>query len=128
MSSTLEECIDILYEKVSQELPITREEYVATLAGWEISQVSVCDKNVGVVMLRDREIHVVIDPKQAMLHGRRILRKCLDENIRKHGYLTTISFKEPKIVGFLERLGFYKTGEDENFFSYRIDKEKLCHL
>ena len=126
-------CIDALYTSICNELFITQEQYEETLVGWDLTPLILDGKNIGVVMLRDKEIHVCLDPKQALLHARRIIKMCLDENIKRHTYLTTISFKEPETVRFLERLGFNKTGEDDTFISYRIDqskltKEKLCRL
>ena len=127
----IDSCIDILYGEVSKSLQITREQYIATLVGWDIQPIVIDAKQAGVMMIQGHEIHVVLDPTHTKLHGRRIIKKCIDENIDRHGFLTTISFKDPSSVSFIERIGFRKTGEDETFYSFRIDQKfrrsKECH-
>ena len=125
-------CIDVLYAKVSAELTISREQYEESLIGWDIEPINVRGKDIGVVMSKEHEIHVCLERKDAIAYGRSIIRKYLDERLKKHGCLTTIALKKNTAdARFLERLGFKKTGEDETFFSYRIDSPKLkgksCH-
>ena len=118
-------CIDILYRHVCETVYIAREVYEETLVGWDVQPIILDVQQIGVSMIRGTEIHISVTPENAIRHARRIIRVCLNENIKKLGNMTTISFKDAETVRFLERLGFYKTGEDETFFSYRIDSTKI---
>ena len=119
------DCVGILYNEVSKQVPITRPEYEKTLVGWDVSPINIGGEDIGAMMLQGTEIHICIPKQKALLHARKIIKKCLVENIQKYGYLTTISLKDSGITMFLERLGFYKTNEDEMFISYRLDTIKI---
>lgn len=114
-----------MYEAVSKELPLSREAYVETLIGWDISPLIIDGQRVGAYMIKGHEGHIHVEPQFAKRYARRLIKNYLEPVIKEHGYLTTISFKEPIAKRFLERLGFYKTGEDENFYHYRIDATRI---
>ncbi len=122
---TRDDCVDLLHAKVVEEFPITRGAYAATLANWDLQPVEIDGAPVGAVMIKDHEIHVVVGKEHAVQYHRRILRKCLLDNLARHGYLTTRAFKGDKVATFLTRLGFYKTHEDDTFDWYRIDQAKI---
>ena len=119
------DCVEVLYNAVSKELAITREEYEKTLVGWSISPITIDGNDIGVLMLRDKEIHMYIEPKKALIHMRRIIRCYFEPFIKAYGYLTTISFNDNDQIKFLERLGFYKTSEINGMISFRIDNAKI---
>jgi len=119
------DCVGILYNEVSKQVPITRSEYEKTLVGWDVSPINIGGEDIGVMMRQGTEIHICIPKEKALKHARQIIKKCLVENIQKYGYLTTISLKDSGVTRFLERLGFCKTNEDEAFISYRLDTIKI---
>lgn len=115
----------MLYSHVSKELPMSRSAYESSILGWGISPILIDEQMVGAMMVLGQEHHICLDPEKAKIHARRLIRTHLFDAIKKHGYLTTIAFKDERQTRFIERLGFYKTGEDETFYFYRIDQPKI---
>jgi hypothetical protein len=122
---TRDECIDFLFAKAAEERDVTREDFAAMLYGWDIGPLAVDGAVVGMVMLRFHEIHMWLEPMAALRHARRLIREYLLPNIEKHGYLTTVTPKDEKTERLLVRLGFYKTSEDADRRTYRIEKSRL---
>ena len=127
-----QECLDMLYENVSQYLAIPKDSYASMLEGWDVSQMIVHEKMVGVAMQKDHEMHVCLTRENAVKYGRRLVKKYVVESIKNMGYITTVSMKDEKCTRFLERLGFYRTSETPEFINYRLDKltlnrGALCH-
>ena len=123
-------CIQMLHAEVIKTLDITIDQYIETLAGWDIQPIIINNEHIGASMMQGHEIHVALQAGVLPL-GRQIIRQVLDANIIKHGYLTTTSDKDDKTCRLLHRLGFYCTGEQDGFLTHRIDKTKLqgivCH-
>jgi len=119
-------CIDMLYEHVSKFLPISREKYVQTLAGWDINSIELGEEFAGVLMMRGHEIHVCLDQYVALRRARKLIRSILISKLNELGYLVTMALKsDERAINFIERLGFVKTKEDETFVFYRIENTKF---
>lgn len=118
-------CISILYAKVLKELPLSREEYEFTLLGWELEPIIIRNEQIGIWLRYDHEVHVELEKPEAIKYGRRIIEEYFKRDLGLLGYLTTTSKKDIQTVQFLERLGFYKTIEDDKFFYYRADQSKF---
>lgn len=117
--------IDQLYQKVRLEVPISREAYGASLAGWEVDPVLVDGRQIGVVIVKDGEIHISLDRRGALLHARRIIRNYVATALQRFGFLTTRSLGEPQVMNFLRRLGFQECGKDGRLVVLRLEKLQL---
>jgi hypothetical protein len=102
-------------------LYLSREEFQQSLDGWTLDPVEHEGKVVGVFVVKGPHFHFAkFDPSYQA--GRSILRRYPGELIRQHGYACTLTPKEDeRQQRFNERLGFYRTGEDEYDIHYRID-------
>lgn len=121
-----DECIDRLYAKVRECMPISRSAYGNSLYDWEIEPVIVGGAVIGILLLNGREIHLQIEKQQALAHMRRVIKQCAAVNLERFGYLTTRADAEDKAtVKFLHRLGFYETGMDGTLTAYRLDTLKI---
>lgn len=123
--SARDDCIDALYEQVRQSVPITRTAYGNSLYGWEIEPVMIDGERIGVFIRRGTEVHIHLAADKALMHARRVIRQYITSNLKALGCLTTRSTSDPKVIRFLQRLGFYKVGEDGMLSVYRLDALKI---
>lgn len=120
-----DQCIDLLYAQVAQELPMSRSAYEATLEGWDIAPLVIDDTRIGVMLLRGYEIHMQIDPAKALLHARRIIRQYVVPLLAEFGHLTTRTLLHGRDIHFLRRLGFVETSRDSAAAYFRLDALKI---
>lgn len=120
-----DECIDILYAEVRKEIPISHAAYSNSLYGWDIEPIMANGKQIGVLMLKDHEIHIQLQMDQALIHMRKVIQQCAVNNLARLGYLVTRSFDDKPVIRFLERLGFYQTGKDGQVLFFRLDELKI---
>lgn len=120
-----ENYIDQLYQKVRTEVPITRAAYGASLDGWDVEPVLMDGQQIGVVIVKDGEIHISLDKQGALRHARRIIRNYVASALRRFGFLTTRSLGEPDVMRFLHRLGFQECGRDGRLVVLRLEKLQL---
>lgn len=114
--------IDILWQRAESVLFISKEQFLASLDGWEIEPV----EHDGVVLLitltKGPELHFTsLDTGHPIPMGvvRAVVQKILD----KHGHVIV---KTPKLEGrqqrFNKAIGFVQIGEDEYDIHYRLDQ------
>jgi hypothetical protein len=121
-----------LLERLWQESPfyLTREDFDASLKGWTLEPIVQDDRLAVIFVVNGPEFHFhKIAP--AYQCTRETLRRFPGELIAKYGYaLTKTPIEDRRQLRFNERLGFYRTGEDENFVHLRIDhlRSKPCQL
>lgn len=109
---------------------LSRAEFEKTLEGWEIEPVHGADGVIGCFLTKGPELH--FQKFDSTPVGRQHLKR-LAELIERYGYAQTRTPKDDdRMCRFNERLGFYRTGEDEFDIHYRIDriraKERSCQL
>jgi hypothetical protein len=119
-----EDCIDLLFMQCP--MFITREQFAQTLDGWDIDPLTQEDGNVSFIFIsKGPEFHFNkfgVDIPASRDH----LRKYPGEIIKRFGYAITRTPKEDaRQQRFNERLGFFKTGETEFDFIYRIEKLRV---
>ena len=118
-------CIDILHKKVLEEVPISREEYEFALLGWELEPIVMDGAQIAILLRCEHEVHIHLEKIYAFKYGRRLIIKYFKRDLGLLKYLTTTSKKDRHDGRFLERLGFYKTNEDDKFFYYRADQSNF---
>lgn len=116
-------CIDILHAHVAKFLPISRDGYEFVLEGWTLEPIQFDGEVIGAVMLREREIHMAVKPGSTKHWVRRsMIRDFIAKRIEQYGHLvSSVSKQNAVAIRAVERLGFYRTGEDGQFITYRID-------
>jgi len=118
---------DLLWEQACNDLFCTKEEFVASLDGWDLSPVELDGHLAFIVAIRGPRFHF-----QSFCTGHVIsiamIREHLQPIIDKHGYCETRTPKEDaRQRRFNERFGFVKFGEDEYDIHYRIDQLDRSH-
>jgi hypothetical protein len=115
-----ETLIDQLYAKVRMHVPISREAYGNSLYGWDIVPVMIDGTQIGVRIMKDHEVHHLLDKGAARRHARRIIAQYVAEPLARLGYL--ISRTEDADIPFLRRMGFYEIGREGRITTMRLDK------
>jgi hypothetical protein len=116
--------LDLLWERDSEILYISREEYMEALAGWNVESVYGPNGIAAAFVSRGPEFHFLKfdDTLQAT---REHLRKYPGSLIAKHGYALTRTPKDDaRQRRFNQRLGFVVVGEDEFDFHLRIERSR----
>lgn len=120
-----QQCLALLFEQ--SPLYLTREQFDQTLADWDFDIVESNGLIQGVFVVKGPEFHFAKFDTTPV--NREQLRKYPGSLIEKYGYATTRTPKSDlRQQRFNERLGFFKTGEDEYDIHYRIEtlRGKLC--
>ena len=118
------EHIEILYNYMASKTNISRADFDIAMNDWQLDPVELSGEVVGCVMTKGNEIHIAAEPKHfGRWAARTLSRKYLINGIERYGYLVTKVF--PHNEDFVQRLGFYKTGIDGSFITYRIDHAKI---
>ncbi len=120
MTLAREELLDLLWQ--DSPFYLTREDFAASLEGWKLEPVMQDDRLAVVFVVNGPEFHFhKADP--AYQCTRETLRRFPGELIARYGYaLTKTPIEDRRQLRFNERLGFYRTGEDEEFVHLRIDQ------
>ena len=119
------ECIALLFEQTP--FYDTLEKFTQSLDGWELDIVEADGEIAGVFVVRGPEFHFA--KFSDMPATRAHLKKYPGLLIEQYGYAVTKTPKtDTRQQRFNERLGFYKTGEDEYDIHYKIDilRRKSC--
>lgn len=116
-------CIDILHAHVSKHLPISRDGYEFAVRDWTIEPVKYDGQIIGAILFKDNEIHMAVKPDASKHWVRRsMFRDFIASRIEQYGHLvSSVSKNNSVAIRAVERLGFYRTGEDGQFITYRID-------
>jgi cytidylate kinase len=117
--------ISMLYAEVAKEVPISREAYVDSLKDWTVEPIMMDGERIGVLILRDKEIHMHIVKQEALRHARRIIKYYVQAKLNELGFLVTRSRGSEWDSRFLGRLGFRETHRDGTEVFYRLDKLAL---
>jgi hypothetical protein len=117
-----EALIEALWRQAEPNVFIDREQFAAGLQQYD--QVLVTPAFV--FLAKGPEFHFLsLGTKQPM--SLKFIRETLSAFIKQHGYACTRTPVEDKRQQrFNEKLGFYKTHEDEHDIFYRIDEVKPC--
>jgi hypothetical protein len=99
---------------------ITRELVQATFKDWEIIKLNRNGNMVGVILRKNAEVHIVIEPTyQNSICFIGQSRKILNETIAKYGYAETKVLTTHTTGHRLAKiLGFTQTGIDQNMVRY----------
>jgi len=112
------QCLALLFEQ--SPLYLTREQFDKTLDGWDFDIVEANGAISMVFVSKGPEFHFAKFDDTPASRGH--LKKYPGSLIEKYGYAVTHTPKtDARQQRFNERLGFYKTGEDEYDIHYRID-------
>jgi hypothetical protein len=95
------------------------------LPGFDIKPMTIDGKDIGLVAMRDHEIHVKIDPFEALKHARRIIKEYIAPQLGALGYLLTISTGDKETEHFLSRLGFVPVSSCGSITTHRLDALKI---
>lgn len=115
---------EFLWEKASETLFVSKEQFLASLAGWEISTIIDDGVVLGVTMIKGPELHFVTTGKSV---PRRVMRKVLEPIFDEYGYVTTRTPKhEERQLRFNLAWGFVVTAEDALDFHLRLDRRTVC--
>ena len=121
-----EQCIDKMYRKVMEEVPISREAFGNSLQGVDIKPMILEGECVGVQTLRGNEIHCMIDRQASLQNMRRLIRMYCAEPLERFGSLTTrCDPNDKRDVVFLHRMGFEDTGLIDGLLHMRLLQLKI---
>ncbi|MDP3909037.1 MAG: hypothetical protein Q8Q14_01480 [Gemmatimonadales bacterium] len=106
---------DLLWAAVEKMVYITREQYLASLAGWSIHPHAVDGEIVGAVLTKGPELHFCTFGRPWRL-TRADIRRYLEPILTEHGRVETKTPKDDaRQLRFNKILGFVETGADEFF-------------
>lgn len=112
---------DLLWEKASQVLFLTKDEYLQTLADWVIKPVYVDGELAWITVQKGPEFHFQSfgATKQMPL---RSIREFLQGIISEYGHaITRTPIEDTRQQRFNERFGFQRIGQDQFDIIYRIE-------
>lgn len=115
--------VDALWEQIEPTVFISRLEFVAGLADWDVEAVRVDDALAFVAMTKGPEFHFAAFGTGAPI-TMGMIRARLEPIIARHGFVTTQTPKEgaDRQHRFNRAFGFHAISEDEFFVTYRMDK------
>lgn len=112
---------DLIWEQASRFLFVPKEQYLAELRTYDVEPVSRDGLLLGAVMRKGPELHFVTFKTGPI--GRDIVRRALDPQLDRYGYVET---KTPKVDARQHRfnrvMGFVAVGEDQYNVHYRLDR------
>lgn len=92
-------------------------------SGWDVVPIECDGVTYGEVMLQGNEIHVAVAPQYRRRGwSRRIARAVFAKLLADKVFLTTRSLSGDASEGFIKRLGFVQTNEDEQFRYWWLDE------
>ncbi len=111
---------DALWAQVEPKVFITRDEFFATLDGWELNEVAVDGKLAFVTARKGARFHFTTFGTGARI-SLRMIRNFLAPILAEHGYAETRTPKDDvRQQRFNRKLGFAEVGEDEFHKIFRI--------
>ena len=118
--------IDRLWEKASTVLFVTKEQFVASLDGWEIEPIEIDGVVAFAILTKGPELHYdsfgTGHPIPLKLFAKRIWGV-----VDKYGYLITRTPKEDIRQQKINlRFGCVVTGEDEYDIHFRLERRETC--
>lgn len=115
-----------LWQKASERLFITREQFDADLESWDIEPIRLGAEVIGVALRRGAEFHFTSLGTGRSL-TRALLRDILRPQLERYGFIVTRTPKEEaRQRRFNEAIGFVATGEDELDVHYRLERVRPC--
>ena len=113
---------DRLWEQLEPLVFISRDQFDEGLKSWEIEPVEINGEVAFVALTRGPEFHFASFGTGARITSAMIWER-LNRIMDRHGYVTTRTpHDEPRQQRLNERLGFRKTGDDEFFAHFRMDR------
>ena len=113
--------VDLLWRSISKTLFISREQFVESLAGWEMETVTLDNCPAWVVLTKGPEFHFQSFTSQYPI-TMKMIRERLQKIIDEHGYaLTRTPKSDERQHRFNLAFGFTVAGEDEYDRHYRIE-------
>lgn len=120
----MSKAIDLLYNSVKERLSVTYEQFADAMKSWELVELMQKDELVGVVMIKDNELHVGYKsvPKASI---KKHINETLARLIKKFGFaVTTVQKTNERGLKFCKRLGFTVTDEKEGKIYMKCDRSK----
>ena len=116
---------DAIWNQVKETLYLTREQFLETLAGWNIDPLYNENGLFAAVLTQGPKFHcMTFGTKWAL--NKEILQKYPGSLIAEFGYAETFTPKDDARQNrFNRRLGFYVTHEDADYIHYRIDRMSI---
>lgn len=113
---------DLLFERLPETLFITKDQFLESLAGWEIEPFEIEGDLAFVTLTKGPEFHFQVFGTKHPI-SMTLIRTWLQKVIDAHGHVATKTPKEDaRQHRFNRRFGFYVTGEDEFDVHYRLDR------
>jgi hypothetical protein len=112
----------MIYESIKHRVNFEFDVYENAVKDWDILPLLENNVVIGGVLIKDNEIHVGygVKPKSTIIYH---IKSTLNEIISKYGYAITSVMDENKAgLIFCNRLGFYKTGEENGTIKLRCDR------
>lgn len=112
----------MIYESIKHRVNFEFSVYEDAVKDWNILPLLENNVVIGGVLVKDNEIHVGygIKPKSTIISH---IKSTLNEIISKYGYAVTSVMNENEAgLRFCNRLGFYKTGEENGTIKLRCDR------
>jgi hypothetical protein len=115
---------DLIWERARETLFVTREQFMAGLAEWQVEAVERDGTMIGAVMRKGPEFHFCTTGALARI-DRQVIRDVLAPQMERYGYVLT---RTPKIDARQHRfnrvMGFVAVGEDRYNVHYRLDRDR----
>lgn len=120
--------IKVVYEAVKSRLTnVSEDDFMASFKDWEILPIIKDEQIIGAVLIKNAEMHIAIHPKlQNKVYLRGIIKKGLENTIKKHGKVTTKVVKTHIIGHKLAKLaGFTQVNETNGVVEYECVEVRL---
>ncbi len=121
----MQEIYNLITRALRDRLPtLTTETVVQTFATWELIPLTRKDSLVGVILRKENEVHIIIDPEfHNTICFLKQCKKVLAETIAKYGYAYTKVVDNHKIGHRLAKiLGFNEAGHDGTSTHYKLEE------
>lgn len=110
------EALSAGFEALADRLPswYTFPEFCAALSAWTVKAFCAGDRVIGMLMLKNAELHVaIIEPYRGKWLSRRLIREVLAPLVKRYGAATTNVLPGNRVgQDFITRIGFARTEQD----------------
>lgn len=111
---------DLLWEKASTVLYVTKAQFLASLEGWTITPVEHAGELVVITVTKGPELHFQALGKPIPMA---VVRSIVGTILEQHGHVVVRTPKtEPRQQRFNRAIGFVQTGEDDYDIHFRMDR------
>lgn len=120
-----EDIIERIWVHTEPSVYISRNEFLAGLAGWDIRSIGIDGEIAGATLTKGPEFHFVSFGLHKVFPPM-LIKECLQPIIDEHGFVLTKTPKDDaRQCRFNIRIGFRRQSEDEYYTYFRMTQLNL---